>query len=59
MKTGVTVAILIFVAVAMLHLYRIVTGGVFVFGEWTIPMWVSYAGVAMPLAVASLLWKEK
>ena len=59
MKLGTTLAILIFIAVALLHLYRVITGGAFVFGQWTIPMWVSYLGTIVPLVIAFLLWKGK
>lgn len=59
MKLGTTLAIVIFVLVAALHLYRVVAGLPVIIGEWSAPMWVSYVGTIVPLAVAFLLWKGK
>ncbi len=59
MKPGTTSAIIIFVLVAVLHLYRVITGMPVMLGEWAAPMWISYLGVAVPLVLAYLLWTGK
>lgn len=59
MKLGTTIAIVIFVLVAALHLYRVITGMPVLLGEWAAPMWISYLGTAVPLLVAYLLWAGK
>lgn len=59
MKLGTTLAIVIFVLVAALHLYRVVAGIPVTIGESPVPMWASYLGTVVPLIVAFLLWKGK
>jgi hypothetical protein len=65
MKPFTTAAIVVFSLVAALHLTRIVLGwrvflgdSVVAIGGTSIPMWVSYLGVAIPAVLAVMLWRE-
>ena len=57
-KPGTTIAIVIFVVVGILHLYRAIAGTPVMVGDWAFPVWGSYLGTIVPLAVAFLLWRE-
>ena len=46
-KTFIMIAGVIFAAVAVFHLLRIVFGWPAVIGGWTVPMWVSWIGLAV------------
>jgi len=58
MKTGSTLAIIVFTLVALAHLARIITGTSLTVGETSIPQWVSLLGVVGPGLIATLLWRE-
>ena len=46
-KTFATIAGVIFALVALLHLLRLVMGWSIVIDSWTVPMWVSWVGLAV------------
>jgi hypothetical protein len=52
------IAALIFAVVALVHLYRIFTDFQVILGSHTIPMWISYLGVAVPGLLAVMLYRE-
>jgi hypothetical protein len=65
MKPVTTAAAAVFTLIAGVHLARIVLGWHVIVGESVvaiggtpIPMWVSYLGVAIPAALAAMLWRE-
>lgn len=58
MKTGTRLAILLFTLVAIAHLVRLLYGITVTVGDWSVPQWVSIAGVIVPLVIAGLLWTE-
>lgn len=58
MKTGSMLAILLFTLVAIAHLVRLIYGIEVTVGGWSVPEWVSVAGVIVPVAIAFLLWRE-
>lgn len=58
MKTGSKLAILLFTLVAIAHLARLLGGVEVTIDEWSVPRWVSVAGVIVPLVIAGLLWSE-
>ena len=59
MKTGVKIAIIIFLVVAFAHLLRLVFLIPITTGDWSVPQWISLFGVVVPLLVAWLLWRER
>lgn len=52
------IAAVIFAAMAVLHLYRLFTRFQVIVGSHTIPMWVSYVGVAVPALLSWMLCRE-
>ena len=59
-KTFTLLAAIVFLAVAAAHAYRIYAGlSVTVVGHYDVPMWVSWAGVAVPAVLAVLLLSER
>ena len=50
-KLALTVNIIIFSLIFLLHLYRIITNTTAKFGIWVVPIWISYLG----LVVAAIL----
>lgn len=65
MKPVTTVAVVVFMLVACLHVARIALGwhviigdSVVAVGGTSIPMWVSYLGVVIAGGLAVLLWRE-
>jgi len=58
MKPGSMLAILLFTLVAIAHLLRLVYGLDVTVNGWSLPQWVSVAGVIVPAAIAVLLWRE-
>lgn len=58
MKTGSLLAIIVFVIVAIAHLWRLVTGAEVTLNGATVPQWVSVVGVVLPGLIAYLLWQE-
>jgi hypothetical protein len=58
MKPFTTISGLIFLVVAVAHAWRLYTGWAVVAGPYTIPMWVSYVAVIVPLVLAAMLFRE-
>jgi hypothetical protein len=58
MKTGTLLAIIVFIVVALAHLYRLVTGAELLLNGNIVPQWISVPGVLLPGLIAWLLWKE-
>ncbi len=58
MKPAILVAVLLFSAVALLHLWRVVFAVPLVIGDWTVPLWASIGGVVVPAGVAYALWRQ-
>ena len=58
MKPFTLLAALIFLVVAAAHAYRVYAAWAIVVGPYDLPMWVSYAGVVVPLSLAFLLLRE-
>jgi len=58
MKTGTLLAIIVFIVVALAHLYRLVTGAELLLNGDIVPQWISVPGVLLPGLIAWLLWKE-
>lgn len=58
MKIGSKLAILLFLAVALAHLLRLLFGLEVTVGEWNVQQWVSALGVVVPALIAWLLWRE-
>ncbi len=58
MKPASLTAIVLFSAVALLHLLRIVFGVPMVIGDWTVPVWAGIGGIIVPSVVAYALWRE-
>lgn len=58
MKTATKIGVTVFVLVALGHLWRLVMGAEINVGEWGVPMWVSYLGVAIPGGLAYFIYRE-
>jgi hypothetical protein len=58
MKPFTMLAALVFLVVAAVHAYRVYAGWAVVIGPYSIPAWVSYGGVVVPLLLAILLLRE-
>jgi hypothetical protein len=58
MKPFTTLAALIFALMALVHLYRLIRPFEVIIGSWTLPLWVSGVGVAIPGLLAFMLWRE-
>ena len=58
MKPYVTIAIVIFSVVALVHGLRLLFGWTVMVQDETIPMWVSVVGVVIPAGLAILLYRE-
>ena len=52
------IAALIFLAMALLHAYRLMTHFQVVFGSHVIPQWASWFGIIVPGFLAFMLFKE-
>jgi hypothetical protein len=59
MRTGVNLAIFVFVIVAILHLMRLVDEVNIVIDGWIVPQWASIIGVIVPVTIAWMLWKDR
>lgn len=57
-KPVTTIAAIIFLIMAIVHAYRLATHFQFVVGSHVIPMWVSWAGLIVPLLLAWGLLRE-
>jgi hypothetical protein len=58
MKPFTTLAALIFALMALVHLCRLIRPFEVIIGSWTLPLWVSGVGVAIPGLLAFMLWRE-
>lgn len=58
MKPYSTIAIAIFVVVALTHGLRLMFGWTLMVHEMVVPMWVSVVGVVIPAGLAVLLFRE-
>jgi len=58
MKPFTMLSALIFLVVAAAHAYRVYAGWTIAAGPYDIPMWVSYLGIAVPLILAIMLFRE-
>ena len=58
MKPFATLAIAIFILIAVVHLLRLVYGWEATVNSVVIPMWVSVAGLLIAGAMAYFLWRE-
>ena len=59
MKPAALAAAIVFTAVAIAHLLRIVLGVEIVIGGALVPTWASVLAVVVPLAIAVFLWREQ
>ena len=58
-KPFTLIAALVLYAIALVHVYRIVTQFQLVVGSHAIPSWVSYFGAVLPALLATLVLKER
>jgi hypothetical protein len=58
MKPGSSLAILLLSVVAFVHLLRLLFHVSVTVGGTAIPMWASAIGIAVPVFIAGLLWRE-
>ena len=58
MKTGTLLAIVVFIIVALAHLYRLLSGTEVSINGDLIPQWISVPGVLIPGLIAWVLWKQ-
>lgn len=58
-KPFTLISAIAFVAVALVHVYRIFTRFQVVIGSHHIPLWVSYFGVVIPVLLAVMLLRER
>lgn len=57
-KPFTLIAALIFLAMALLHAYRLMTHFQVIFGSHTIPQWASWVGLIVPAILSWMLFKE-
>jgi hypothetical protein len=57
-KPFTTIAALVFFAMALAHVYRVLTHFQIIIGSHAIPLWVSYFGIVIPALLAILLLRE-
>lgn len=55
--TRATVFLLLLIAAA--HVYRLILGVQITVGGMAVPMWVSVVVIVVPVALATLLWRER
>lgn len=58
MKIGSILAIVVFLAVALAHLARLLAGTQVLIGDYAVPMWPSFLGIVIPGGLAFLLYRE-
>jgi hypothetical protein len=58
MKPFTTLAILVFILVALAHLYRLVRGLDIVVQGHALPQWISIVGLVLAAVLAVMLWRE-
>jgi hypothetical protein len=57
-KPVTVIAAIIFLIMAVVHIFRLVRHVPMTFGNHSIPMWVSWVGIVIPLLLAWGLWRE-
>ena len=58
MKPFTTIAAVVFVLIALVHLYRLIHPFAVVVGGCSVPQWGSIFGVLVPAGLALMLWRE-
>lgn len=58
MKPFTTLAILVFVLIALVHLCRLIKPFAVVVAGMAVPQWVSIAGLVVAGGLALMLWRE-
>jgi len=58
MKPFTTVAVIVFLIVAVVHLVRVIEGWPVAIDALQIPMWVSVVGCAISALLAVMVWRE-
>jgi len=58
MKPATTIAMILLSLVAIAHLLRVLYGLEIIVGSWSVPMWGSYLGIAIPGALAFFIYRE-
>ncbi len=58
-KPATLVGSMVFTAVAVAHLFRLIAGTSIVIGGQAIPVWLSAAAVVGAGALAVLMWRER
>ena len=58
MKPGSTLAIFVFVIIALAHAYRLIAGIQVTIDAWVLPQWISGGGIVLCLLLAYLLWRD-
>jgi hypothetical protein len=58
MKPFTTLAAVIFVLIALIHLYRLIQGFEVVVGGTRVPQWASLPGLIVAAGLALMLWRE-
>jgi hypothetical protein len=59
MKPFTTIAAVIFAAIALIHLYRLVRPFEVAIAGTMLPQWVSLAGLIVAAGLAAMLWRER
>ena len=57
-KPFTTIAVGVFVLIALLHIFRLTFGWEVTFQGGAVPMWVSGLGVVVAGGLAIMLWRE-
>lgn len=58
MKPFTAIAAVLFAVIALLHLVRLFQGWVVVVNGLTMPLWISWAALAVSGLLAVMLWRE-
>ena len=58
MKTATCFAVVLLAVIALVHLLRLVFGWEVIIAGWTAPVWLSAIGLAVPGALAFLIYRE-
>jgi len=58
MKPFTTIAVVVFTAVALLQLLRVVLGWEVVINGWHAPLWVSIVAFVVATLLAVMVWRE-
>ena len=58
MKRGTFIAMIFLIMVSIAHILRVITQVNIVVGTYSIPMWMSWAAIALTLVLSIAIWKE-